>query len=272
MATHLIAAIDEEGAEKIVSGLVTGLSGSTSGSAFGFSYSIAWQFVPGGLDLVDAGDIIRLSEWDIHTDITLGWSFDLGTILPEGCVGGWCVDLGWFGELCVPEVCIDWPPIGFSIPLPTIVSEVSVDFSVVIEFDPGPHDWVIKGVVNPLTLDIDLIDLADTITQLFQDTLGDELDDVPGIGPFLSDAIAAILGTVLDLIDDLAEFLLTALSDSLGLHPVLGIGFELHRVNEIFEIVPAAGLEPAVNVRITDMDVEITSDEELVASADIAVP
>ena len=73
-------------------------------------------------------------------------------------------------------------------------------------------------------------------------------------------------------IDDLMEFLLTALSDSLGLHPVFGIGFELHRVDELFEILPASGVEPAVIIRITDMDVEITSDEELEVSADIAVP
>jgi len=53
---------------------------------------------------------------------------------------------------------------------------------------------------------------------------------------------------------------------------VLGIGFELHRVDEIFEFLRASGSEPAVTVRITDLDVDITSDKELVVSADIAVP
>lgn len=272
MAKHLIAAIDEDGAEKIVSGLVTGLSGSTSGSKYGFSYNISWEFIPGDFELVDAGDIIRLREWDIHTDISFGWSFDLSNILPDICTPRICIKIPFVGTVCTPRWCIDWPSIGFTIPLPTIVSEVSVDFSVQVEQDLVASQWVIKGVVNPLTLDIDIIDLADTAKDLFEDTLGAVLSGIPLIGPFLEDAIAWILGTVLDLIDDLFEFLLTALSDSLGLHPVLGIGFELHRVDEIFEILPASGPEPAVMVRITALDVEITSDKELVTSADIAVP
>lgn len=272
MANHLVAAIDEDGAEAIVSGLVTGLSGSTSGSASGFSYSVAWEFFPGQFELVDANDIIRLREWDVHTDISLGWEYDLSELLPDFCVGGGCVDLGWFGEVCLPEICIDWPEIDVDFTLPTIVSEVSVDFSVAVEYDAGANQWVIKGAVNPLTLDIDVVDLADTIAQLFEDTLGDVVNDIPGIGPYLEQVISAILSALLDIFDDLGESLLTALSDSLGLHPLLAVGFELHRVDEVFEIVPAAGPEPAVTVRITDMDVDITHDKELVVSADIAVP
>lgn len=272
MATHLIAVIDEAGAENIVSGLVTGLSGSISDSALGFFYDIAWEFFPGEFDLIDAGDIIRLREWDIHTDISVGWEFDLSDILPDFCVPEVCVDLGWLGELCVGGWCIPWPEISVDFDLPTIVSEVSVDFSLQVEHDILASQWVIRGMVNPFTLDIDLIDLADTIAELFEDTLGDEIDDIPGIGPFLAEAISAILSLLGDVFDDLGEALMTALSDSLGLHPVLGIGFELHRENEIFEILDAAPPEAAVTVRITDMDVDITSDEELVASADIAVP
>ncbi|MGB6895074.1 MAG: hypothetical protein WBF37_03900 [Dehalococcoidia bacterium] len=272
MTKHLISAIDEDGAEKIVSGLVTGLSDSTNGSKYGFSYSIAWEFFPGDFELMDAGDIIRLREWDIHTDISFGWSFDLSNILPDICTPRICVPLPFFGKVCTPRWCIDWPTIGFTVPLPTFFSEVSVDFSVQIEHDLGASQWVIKGVVNPITLDIDIVDWADTARVLFEDTLGAVLNGIPLIGPFLEDTIAWILSTVLDLIDDLFEFLLTVLSDSLGLHPVLGIGFELHRVDEIFEILPVSGPEPAVTVRITDLDAEITSDKELVVSADIAVP
>jgi len=271
MAKHLIAAVDEKGAEKIVAGLVSGLSGSKSGSEYGFSYSFAWELFPGGFELVDAGDIIRLREWDIHTDISFGWSFDLSDILPDFCLPRVCVKIPFVGRVCTPRVCIDWPTIGFTISLPTIVSEVSVDFSVTVEHDVPASQWVIKGLVNPFTVDIDIIDLADTAKELFEDTLGNVLSQIPGIGPFLTDAIAWILGTVLDAIDDLFEFLMTAISDSLGLHPVLSIGFELHRVNEIFELVAASGPEPAVTVRITSLDAEITSDKELVASADIAV-
>jgi len=272
MAKHLIAAIDEDGAEKIVSGLVEGLSGSTSGSKYGFSYSIAWEFFPGDFELVDAGDIIRLREWHVHTDISFGWSFDLSDILPDVCTPRICVWVPFVGTVCTPRVCIDWPTIGFIIPLPTIISEVSVDFSMKVEHDEVASQWVIKGMVNPLTLDIDIVDYADTAKQLFEDKLDAKLSGIPGIGPYLADAIAWILGTVLDLIDDLFEFLLTALSDSLGLHPVLGIGFELHREDEIFEILSASEPQPAVTVRIADLDAEITSDKELVVSANIAVP
>lgn len=277
MTKHLISAIDEDGAEKIVSGLVTELSGSTSGSKFGFSYSITWEFFPGDFELVDAGDIIRLRECDIHTDISFGWSFDLSNIsfLPNICIPRICIWIPFVGWSCTPKLCIDWPTIGFTVPLPTIVSEVSVDFSVQVEHDLAASQWVIKGVVNPLPSDIDIIDVEGTAVaakQDFEDALGIELGDIPGIGPFLEDTIDWILSTVLDSIDDLLEFLSTWLSDSLRLHPVLGIGFELHRVDEIFEILPVSGSEPAVTVRITDLDAEITSDKELVVSADIAVP
>ena len=270
-ATHLVAAVDEDGAETIVSSVATGLSDSTSGSALGFSYSVAWQVVPGDFELVDAGDMIRLREWDLHTDISLGWSFDLSTILPDVCIPEVCV---WtpFGEACTPSWCIDWPTIGVDFSLPTIVSEISVDFSLQIYRDPAAAQWVIAGVVNPFTLDIDIIDLADTAAELFEDTLGAVLSSVPGIGPFLSDAISWILSTVLDLLDDLMEGVVTALSDSLQLNSLLGIGFELHRVDEVFELVSVAGSEPAVNIRIASLASEITSDRELVVSADVAVP
>jgi len=273
MAKHMIAAIDEDGAEKIVSSLVTGLSGSTSGSKYGFSYSVAWEFFPGDFELVDAGDIIRLREWDIHTDISFGWSFDLSNILPDVCTPQICFWVPFVGTVCIPSVCIDWPTIDLSISLPIqIISEVSVDFSMKVEHDDVASQWVIKGMVNPLTLDIDIFDWADMAKQLFEDKLSAKLDALGIVGSLLAEATAWILGTVLDLIDDLFEFLLTALSDSLGLHPVLAIGFELHRQDEIFEILSAFDSQPAVTVRIADLDAEITSDKELVVSADIAVP
>lgn len=274
MAKHLIAAIDEDGAEKIVSGLVTGLSDSKSSSAFGFSYNIAWEFLPGSFELVDSGDIIRLRECDIHTDISFGWSFDLSNILPDICFPRICFKT-WFGKVCTPRWCIDWPTISVPFSLPTLLSEVSFDFSVQIQHDPAANQWVIKAVVNPLTADIDIIDVAGTAViakEKFEDSLGIKLSDIPFIGSYLNDATDWILSEVLDSIDDLLEFLSTWLSDSLRLHPVLGIGFELHRADEIFEILPTSGTEPAVMVRIIDLDVDITSDRELVVSADIAVP
>lgn len=279
MAKHLIAAIDEDGAEKIVSGLVTGLSDSESDSAYGFSYSIAWEFFPGNFELVDSGDIIRLREWHIHTDISFRWSYDLSDIIPDIEIPPVCVDIPtpWGTiRVCTPGyTLVDWPTISVRVPLPTIVSEVSFDFSLQIQHDSAANQWVIKAVVNPLTADIDLIDVEGTAVaarQEFEDALHLELSNIPGIGPYLDTVTDWVFGAVLDLIDDLLECLSTWLSDSLTLHPVLGFGFELHRVDEIFEILPASEPEPAVTVRIADLDVDITSDKELVISADIAAP
>lgn len=267
-----LAAVDEDGAERIVSGFVTGLSDSKSDSAYGFSYNISWEFIPGDFELVPAGDIIRLSEWHIHTDISFGWECDLNNLLKRICIPEICVDLPFIGTVCSGGWCLDWPTISVTVSLPTFISEVSVDFSVKVEHDIAASQWVIKGAFNALTTDIDIIDLADTAKRLFEDTLGDVLSGVPYIGPYLEDVIEQILDATLDSIDDLDRDLRKWLSESLGLHPVLSIGFELHRVDEIFEILPASGPEPPVTVRITDIDVEITSDKELVVRVDIAVP
>jgi hypothetical protein len=271
MAQHLIAAIDEAGAEKLVSKIVTGLSDSVKGSKYGFDYNLSWKFVPGDFELVDAGDIIRFREWDIQINISFSWSIDLDDILLKICTPEICAPTP-FGDVCLPSWCIDWPAITVNVPLPTLVSEVSIDFSLKVEHDIPVAQWVIVGTVNPFTLDIDLVDLADTAKELFTNKVKDKLSAIPDIGSFIGDAVAWIMSNVIDLVDDLMEFLNTALSDSLNLHPILGVGFELHRVDELFKIVPAAGVEPAVIVRIIDLDAEITADEELVASADIALP
>jgi hypothetical protein len=273
MAQHLIAAIDEAGAEKLVSKVVTSLSGKvTPGSMYGFKYNLSWNFVPGDFELVDAGDIIRFREWDIHINISFSWSIDLDDILPNICIPEICGTIPLVGTVCTPSWCNDWPAITVSVPLPTLVSEVSIDFSLKVEHDIPAAQWVIIGSVNPFTLDIDLVDSADMAEELFKDTVKDKLSAIPDIGQFIGYAIAWIMSDVLDSVDDLLEFLNTALSDSLKLHPILGVGFELHRVDELFRIVPAVGAEPAVIVRIIDLDAEITADEELVASADIALP
>jgi hypothetical protein len=156
--------------------------------------------------------------------------------------------------------------------LPTIVSEISVDFSVRVEHDIGDHQWVIRGLVNPITLDIDVVDLAGTAVELFKDKLGGALDDIPYIGSYLEDAISWIIENVVDLIDDLLEIIIRAISDSLRLHPKLSVGLELHRVDELFEVVPANEEARAVIIRISDMDAEITSEKELVVTVQIEVP
>lgn len=276
MAQHFIAAIDEDGMTDILAGIASGISGSTSGSSGAFGYSLAWEIFPGDFDLIDADDIIRFREWDIHTDISFSVTIDLDDILPDICTPEICVPYwtpwGGWDEACTPTWCIDWPSKTFSVSLPTLVSEISADFSIDVSFDAGAHQWVIKGLVNPVTLDIDIIDLAGTIEEAFHDSIGAVISGIPGIGPWLDDAIGWILEAVIDSFDDLSEAIFTAISDSLSLQPVFGIGFELHRVDELFTLVAASGAEPAVRIRITDLDAEINADEEFVVSADIAVP
>ncbi|MDX1692907.1 MAG: hypothetical protein R3208_04030 [Ketobacteraceae bacterium] len=273
-AQHFLVALDEEGVRNILEPMVRSFSFHPTGSLGPFFYDLGVTIKPGTFDLIDQADQIRLREWDIHTDLAFGVSFDI----PEICIGGGCLDLGIF-EICAPEICFDIPAITLALDLPTIVSEISADLSIRIYHDDDADEIIIGLLVNPLTLDIDLIDLEGMLIEAIEDGLIGDLADAIGIGAVITWILENIIGPILDLTDDVDEAIRTLLSDLIFGETWLGIGTELIRFSQnirlpladFVELPPEIG-NPVIAFKLDKLALEVNSDQELVVSADIALP
>jgi hypothetical protein len=206
------------------------------------SYHIKFHLANGSVDL--RGDnTVQISELDIKWDILdLTLAFDI----PEQCFGGFClIPIPFDGcALEFPEICLftDNPDLTVTLPLGGITSEVSITGSLSPKYHVNPdrpagmNDWDAQDAVPPLYntwqiflvpefVDVDPIDVADTVGDLLQaavDTLVDDLlGDLPDI---IKDIIKTALGgaidilrLILDIPDDIQEFIENLLNVSLGL-------------------------------------------------------
>ena len=201
----------------------------------------------GSVDLRGDGTV-QVSELDIKWDILdLSLSFDI----PEQCFGGFCIIPTPFGcALEFPEVCIfsDNPDLSITLPLGGFTSEASLTGSLqpVYFVNPdrpaGMNDWDAQDAVPPLYnewrihlvpqfVDVDVIDLADTVGDLLENAINTLVDDLLSFLPgFIRDLIKAALGTAVDIIrlildipDDLTEFIEDLLNVSLGLGSAIGL-------------------------------------------------
>lgn len=273
-AQHFTVAIDEQGVRNILEPMVRGFSFNPSGSLGPFYYDLEISINPGTFDLIDQADQIRLREWDIHTDLEAGVSFDI----PEFCIGGGCLDLGLF-EICAPEICIDIPAITIALDLPTIVSEISADLAIKIYRDSSTEEFILGILVNPATLDIDLFDWEGMLIEEFENGVLGQLADQIGIGAVISWLLENIIGPILDLTDDLGEAITTIISDLIFGETWLGVGTEIIRFSQNITIPLADLVElpeeigaPEIQFKLEKLALEVNSDEELVVTADVALP
>ena len=58
--------------------------------------------------------------------------------------------------------------------------------------DTAAHLWKLKLQLNPVTADIDLIDIADTLGDMFESVIGDVLNAI--FGDTIGSVIYAIIG------------------------------------------------------------------------------
>jgi hypothetical protein len=154
-------------------------------------------------------------------------------------------------------------------------------------FDAGvPNHWQLY--IDPLTIDLDLFDLADAVGDLLEEALDGVLDTILGPLPqWAKDLIKAILGpiigvvrAILDFGDDFVEWLSQLIGVSLGLGNLVLqlIADYLASQRPIVEfpdpipvlqpqVAPAIPLIPVL-VPVEFIDVHVTTDE-LVFQADI---
>jgi hypothetical protein len=310
--SHITVAVSERGVKKLFETIRDSFSFSASDSAsfarFTASYSVAFKLQDGTVDL-RSDNTIKVSELDIKwTTLQVGIGFDI----PEICVGGWCIPMPWpIPDICLPKICAFSanPDIAINLDLSGIItSEISLTASPVIKYrvDPGrtpamtdldaedagvPNKWQL--FIDPVTVDIDVFDIADIVGDLLENAVKNAINGLLGFLPgWAKDLILAILGPIIDLIraildipDDIGEWLSDLLGVSLGLFNVIvnavadyfAAKTPLYEFEDPFPIefvdrLPFSPPVPLIPVKIPIRDVSVkVNDVEMVLEANVGI-
>jgi hypothetical protein len=296
---EIVVAANERAFQQVFDGLRDAFteSGSDSGQfgPFTASYDVKFHLENGTIDL--RGDnSVKISELDVVWDKL---RVSVGLDIPEWCFGGQCIlPTPWGCAIRLPRLCAfsDDPDIELPLDLSGVVrSELSASASPDIRYfvDPARAAWMddvdaaTANVSNKWqvmlavgTVDIDLIDIADTVGDLLDDAIDFAVNDLLGILPdWFRDAVTTVLGSIVDVVrdildlpDDIQEWISDLLGTSLGLFDFIAQkvaqdlldGRELLPVADPYPIIgPSAGLI-AVSVPVEKFDAFFTDDEMVV--------
>lgn len=278
---------------------------STSGSAdlgpFSVSWNIGFRLEDGTVDL-QSNNSVLVSELDVVFDpLQLIFGIDI----PEICVGGFCIIPTPFGcALRAPRICVFSADPDISLPINLsglIESEISGAFRVNTRYfvDPSrtssmtnldaedagvPNKW--QFLLDPIWLDIDPLDIADTVGNILDQAIENAVDSLLGWLPgWARDLIKAILGSVVDLVraildiaDDIDEWLSNLLGVSIGiLDFVLTIvadyfanRYPIFEVEDPYPILDYDGALIPVKVPLLKMEANV-NDNEMILQADVGV-
>jgi hypothetical protein len=213
---------------------------------FTAGYDIRFHLDDGSVDL-RADNTVLVKELDIKWDRL---DLSLGLDIPEICVGGFCIIPSPFGcILRAPKICAFSadPDIQVTLPLGGFTSELSLAGSLVARYATNParpagmNDWDAQETdpplynqwqifLDPQWVDIDPIDVADTVGDLLEAAVEAAIDGLLWFLPgWAKDILKAILGPVVDLIraildipDDIQEWVSDLLNVSFGLLDIIG--------------------------------------------------
>jgi hypothetical protein len=266
---------------------------------FTAGYDVEAHLEGGTVDLRPNGTI-ALNELDVEWDVL---HFFAGIDIPEVCVGGFCIIPNPFGGCLVraPQICAFSanPDLGINLDLSgLLVSEVSAVVEPIVKYSVNPgrtagmNDWDAHdaGVPNhwqlyidPVSIDLDIFDFADIVGNLLENALNAAIDNLLGPLPdWAKDLIRALLGPIIDLVrdildigDDLQEWLSQLLGTSLGLiNVILTFIADLLATSPIIEFpdpLPLLEAEPgkmAVLLPVEFLGVEV-DDTELQLQVDV---
>ena len=243
---HLTLAANEKAFKKLFDAIRDNFvfedSDSVSLGPLTASYHIKFHLENGSVDL-RSDNTIQVSELDIKWDILdLTLAFDF----PEQCFGGFCIiPIPFDGcALEFPEICLfsENPDLSVTLPLGGITSEVSLTGTLLANYFVNPdrpastNDWDAQDADPPLYnkwqiffdpqfVDVDPIDVADTVGDILEDAVNALVDELlSGFPDFIKDFIKEVLGgaidilrLILDIPDDIEEFIEDLLNVSLGL-------------------------------------------------------
>jgi hypothetical protein len=298
----LTAAISEQAFKEIYGALINGFKfspvpGSGSSGIYTASYEVAAHLEGGTIDLRTNGSIL-VSELDIKWDkLRLVVGIDIPTIP----IGGFCIIPNLVGGCLVRAPVINLfsgsPDISIPIDLSGLITS-EITFSAIPKAFYGvgsgvPNRWQV-ALMPTLPIDLDIIDIADTVGDLFRDLIADKiLDflDALRLPDWAIDLVETLLGGIegiirdfLDIPDDIGEFLLDlignlgifqTLIDLLSEYIALTL-FELEDPREILQAnpVPTAGnpVAPLIPVKIPIEFLGIrvnSSGDELIVEGDV---
>jgi hypothetical protein len=253
----------------------------------------------GTLELRDDGTV-RLRELDARWDKL---DFTLGVTMPEVCFGGGFVDLP-FGTVHLPGINVfsGDPSVSVTVDLaPFVKHELSlVARPLTQHFDPGTTaigkhcqqlhtaldiddtkpQW--RVFCDPQTIDLDPFDFADTVGDLFEQALTEAVDALLPHGPVRDLILAAIgsvadlLRTLLDIPDDISEWLSDLFNVSFGVFNLIlqfvadffGKCVSFFQLDDPYPMFPKTSELAEVMVPIQHLTATV-SDVELVVTADI---
>lgn len=295
--------------EAVRDALVFEKADSGSFGRFTAGYDVKCHLEGGRIDLRNDSTVL-VEELDVKWDrLNLTLAFDI----PEICVGGFCIIPNPFGgclirapRLCVfganPDVSVTLPLGGFTSEL-TMAGGLKTRYFVPPARPAGMNDWDAQDAMPPLFnqwqvllepefVDIDPIDIADTVGDFLERAVEAVIDGLLGFLPgWARDIVKGILGPIIDFIrwvldipDDIDEWLSDLLNVSFGILDFIAQAVleyfadkkPLTSIEDPFPILQATanpnGAPPAdlvpVKIPIRDLNV-FNTDTEMVLEANI---
>jgi hypothetical protein len=250
--------------DKVVEKFVFEDADSADLGPFTASYDVKLHLEGGSVDL--RGDnTVQVKELDIKWDRL---DLSLGVDIPELCVGGFCIIPNPF-DGCIleaPRICVfsDDPDIEITLPLGGLItSEISITGTLLTKYFVNPDrpadmdQWDAQAAdpklfnkwqlfLDPQTVDVDIVDIADTVDDLLDEAIEGLVDGLlGGLPDWAKDLIKAILGSSVDLVrvildigDDIQEWITDLLDVSFGLLDLIAqfLADYFAEENPIFEV------------------------------------
>lgn len=275
-------------------------SDSVDDGPFTAGYDVEIELQHGSVDLRSPNEI-RVEELDIFFRTLRAYA---GIDISRRCFGGWCIiPIPFDGCVRAPRKCLftDDPDFGIDLDLSDfLTSEVtftakttvahaenhppSVSYLAAQETSPPSVDeWEVY--IDPDEVDVDLVDVADTVGNLVENAIDDAIDSLLGPVPgVLKDLVKAFLKPIidtfrslLDLGDDLFEWISDFLGQTLGLFNTLAeavadflLADPIFTIEDPYPILDPDPGVPLIPVKLPIADLSVSIDDvELVVTADI---
>jgi hypothetical protein len=288
--------------ELVVDAVAFEPAGSHDFGAFRAGYDGRLVLAGGDVEL-RSDATIRLHELDARWEKL---ELTLVLELPQLQIGGGCFDGPLGGVVCLPAVTLfrGSPRVAVTVDLApfvrhelTLVGTPRVDYfdpatspftercqqvHTALDIDDTKTQW--RVYCDPQTIDFDPFDLADTAGDLLVDAFSAAIEALlpPGLG-VIRDAVFAAIGsigdlvrTLLDIPDDIAEWLSDLFNVSFGLFNLVlqfvadffGRCVSFYQLDDPYPVFPATDTLLAVSVPIEDLQATV-DDLELVVTANV---